>query len=507
MTLPRLATGDRVIDAVLVITCGIAQAAALAMAAFATRDAFGALHAGQSPAPAPLMTLGAAGLVAAGCVYLARQRAEALGQSYASSLRHALYAQIARLPKSRHEDRRVGALSLRFVGDLSAARLWFGKGLPETLSAAVVLPGAVAILFALDPALASIGLLPLGLSLLVMGVVAWHLERRHRDLRQRRARIAISLIERIAIAPELDLMGRTDKELRALDRDSASLRDRAVARRGRTAGLQALLQGGLALSGLAMFWAADQMGTAPATLAASLSVMALVAAPLQDLGSAWDHACAWRVAREKALRLLGEPVLAPRGGQADAPVAVDLQGMWQGAPLAVSVQPGDIATLRGPRADLLARHVSGLDACANLQVSIATTGGAAHIAHIGDAHIGLQGSLRRSATLMSRKRPDDTRIAQILTAFGLEALLAGPKGLDQRVAENGKGLTRAHTLRLDLARAVLGKAELVVIASSRWSADPDRATLLQVLRHQTDATLVIAETPHDTPAAQPAEAP
>ncbi|WP_424965328.1 hypothetical protein [Dinoroseobacter sp. S375] len=299
----------------------------------------------------------------------------------------------------------------------------------------------------------------------------------------------------------------TFPELRGLDRDSASLRDRAVARRGRTAGLQALLQGGLALSGLAMFWAAGQMGTAPATLAASLSVMALVAAPLQDLGSAWDHACAWRVAREKALRLLGEPVLAPRGGQADAPVAVDLQGMWQGAPLAVSVQPGDLATLRGPRADLLARHVSGLDACADLQVSIATTGGAAHIAHIGDAHIGLQGSLRRSATLMSRKRPDDTRIAQVLTAFGLEALLDGPRGLDQRVAENGKGLTRAHTLRLDLARAVLGKAELVVIASSRWSADPDRATLLQVLRHQTDATLLIAETPHDTQAAQPAEAP
>ncbi|WP_424975706.1 EF-hand domain-containing protein [Dinoroseobacter sp. S124A] len=67
----------------------------------------------------------------------------------------------------------------------------------------------------------------------------------------------------------------TFPELRGLDRDSASLRDRAVARRGRTAGLQALLQGGLALSGLALFWAAGQMGTAQATLAASLSVMAL----------------------------------------------------------------------------------------------------------------------------------------------------------------------------------------------------------------------------------------
>ena len=298
--LPPLATRDRIFDAVLVVSCGIVQAVALALAAFATRDAFAALHADQTLGLRTIAELGLAGVVAALCLFISRRRAEALGQSYAISLRHILYRQIARLPKSRHDARRVGALSLRFVGDLSAARLWFGRGLPDVLSATVILPGAIAILVALDPVLAFAGLVPLSVSLTLMVATAWHLERRHRRLRGRRAGIAIAMIERVAIAPELDLMGRTNKELRALDEKGTALRSVAVARRGRTVGLQSVLQVGLAFAGIAMLWTASHNEIAPATVAASLSVIALVTLPMQDLGAAWDRYCSWRVAREKA---------------------------------------------------------------------------------------------------------------------------------------------------------------------------------------------------------------
>ena len=167
--LPSFATGDRVTNAVLVVSCGVLQAAALAVAAFATRDAFAALHDGTPLANGTVLELALAGSVTALCLFAAGRGAERLGQSYAIDLRRALYAQIARLPKSRHEERRVGALSLRFVGDLSAARLWFGRGMPDILSASVVLPGAVTILFALDTSLARAGLAPLALALLAMG--------------------------------------------------------------------------------------------------------------------------------------------------------------------------------------------------------------------------------------------------------------------------------------------------------------------------------------------------
>ena len=491
---PKLATEERVKDAVLIISCGIAQAAALAMAAFATRDAFAALHAGSRLANLTIIELALSGLVAAACLFLSRRRAEALGQSYANSLRKVLYAQIAKLPKLRHEERRVGALSLRFVGDLSAARLWFGRGLPEVLTAIVVLPSAIAILWALDPNLAWTGLVPLAIAVSVMGLLSWHLERRHRQLRKRRASIAISMIERIAIAPELDLMGRTNKELRALDNRGKALKDSAGKRRGRTAGLQAILQAGVAFSGLSLLWFANAQATAPATVAASLSVLALVALPLQSLASAWDQYCAWRIAREKAQNLLNERPISRRGGSKRAPVSVEVTGIQDGNPVMFRAARGSVSRLEGPNAPALARCISGLDQPSYIQVLY--DGKATmhpHVAHIGSVHVGLQGSLRRSATMMCRARPSDARIEHVLGEFGLTSFLDHPRGLDQRVFEGGKGLSAEQTLRIDLARAVLGKVDLVVIFSLRWKTDPDQHGLLKVLQSLTPATVVLAD--------------
>lgn len=487
-TLPPLATRDRALSAVLVVACGIAQAAALAVAAFASRDAFAALHSQEPLALQTVLELTFAGVIAALCLFLSRRQAEGLGQSYAIALRHTLYKQIASLPKSRHEQRRTGALSLRFVGDLSAARLWFGRGLPDVLTAMVVLPGAVAILISLDANLAFAAQAPLGLSLVLIAALAWHLEQRHQRLRKRRASIAIAMIERIAIAPDLDLMGRTDKELRALDEQGAALRANAVARRGRTAGLQAILQAGVSLAGLSILWVASQGNVAPATVAASLSVLALVAMPLQDLGAAWDRYCAWSVAREKAQRLLDEPIFCRSVHSTKRPAHVNVSGT-----VTFSVKAGEVTKIDAPDASKLAHVIAGLDRDATLHVDFGDNSNPPHIGFIGDTHIGLQGSLRRSVALSARKRPDDARISEVLNAFGLGCLLGTARGLDQRIAENGKGLSAGETLRLDLARAVLGQADLIVIASLRWDAEQERATLLQTLRRLTPATIVLAE--------------
>lgn len=492
-SLPKLPTRNRVIDAVLIVGCGVLQAAALAMAAFATREAFAALHSGVGLPNETVFKLLLSGLVAALFLWMSRRRAERLGQSYAIDLRSVLYEKIAQLPKSRHEERRVGALSLRFVGDLSAARLWFGRGLPDVLTAIVVLPGAAVILFSLDPSLAKIGLVPLCFAILVMGATAWQLERRHRQLRRRRANIAIKMIERIAIAPELDLMGRTKKELRALGEQGQSLMSDAVARRSRTAALQSILQAGGVMAGVAILWTASRNSIAPATVAASLSVLALVALPLQDLAAAWDRYCAWCVAREKALRLLRERTVLRRSRKEAFPVRVELRGQLGGSPIAFVAKAGEITHLKSQHNQVLARHISGLDGYDDLEVLFDGHSNRPRIAHIGDDHVGLQGSLRRSVTLMSRKRPNDQRITEVLSAFDLQDLLAAPNGLNQRVSENGKGLSAKQSLRLDLARAVLGKCDVIVIASLRWVADPHHASLLRTLRKQTSATVILAE--------------
>lgn len=487
--LPPFATRDRAQGAVLVVCCGIVQALALAVAAFATRDAFAALHQGQALAPATLWTLAAAGAVGALALHQSRRHAEGLGQSYAIALRRALYQQIAALPKSRHDRRRTGALSLRFVGDLSAARLWFGRGLPDVLTALIILPGAIAVLCALSPGLALAGLIPLGLALVIMAGLAWHLGRTHRGLRSRRANIAISMIERIAIAPELDLAGRTRRELRTLDEKGAALRDQAVARRSRISGLMAVLHLGAATAGLAILWMAAKSGLAPALAAAALSVLALVALPLQNLASAWDRYCAWVIAREKAQRLFDEQTLSrgPREHQGPAPVTLTGAATF-------TAKAGAVTILKSRHAGKLAQVIAGLDDLPNLTVDFGTRSDRPHVAYIGDMHIGLQGSLRRSVTLSAQKRPPDAQISFVLSALGLAELQQAPGGLDQRIAENGRGLDAATTLRIDLARAVLGRAEVIVISSHRWAAEPQKDQLLGLLQNVSPATIILAHT-------------
>jgi ABC-type multidrug transport system fused ATPase/permease subunit len=491
-SLPPPASRDRVADAVLVVLCGVGQAAAAAFAAFATRDGFAALHAGSGIAWRTLAELGGAGVFAALCLYLAQRRSEALGQSYANALRQSLYRQVAALPKARHQERRVGALSLRFVGDLSAARLWFGSGLPDVLTALVVLPGAMAILLALDPALAAAGILPIAIALLVMTVVAWRLERRHSVLRSRRAGLAISMTERIAMSPELDLMGRTGKEMRALAERGETLRKDAVARRSRTASLQAILQAGTAVAGLAVLWRAGQAGVAPGTVAAGLAVLALLVLPLQNLATAWDRYCAWRVARRKALTLFDEDIVERRTDRRKQAVEVRISGRIAGQPVDRTFARGGVSTLDGDHAVQIARHIAGLDRSAGLTVTFDGADARPKTGFIGDGYVGLQGSLRRSLTLLCRKRPTDRTVAETLDAYGLGYLLDRDAGLDARIAESGRNLSAEETLRLELARAELGKVYLLVVASVRWQAMPDGQGLLDVFGNRSGATVIVA---------------
>ncbi|MEL6319018.1 MAG: hypothetical protein AAFR16_15395, partial [Pseudomonadota bacterium] len=118
---------------------GVAQAVAAGVAAFATRDVFAALHRGGGDDPdaaGAIAVLIAAGGVIAIARLAARAMGEHLGQRYATAMRHRLYAHLARLPGRLSADRRPGALSLRFVGDLAAARLWVGQGLARLITGA-----------------------------------------------------------------------------------------------------------------------------------------------------------------------------------------------------------------------------------------------------------------------------------------------------------------------------------------------------------------------------------
>lgn len=495
--LPRPLAEGRITDAALLPLIGIGQAAALGLGAFATRDAFAALHSGAGPGMGTLVMLVAAGTLAAVFELVARRRGEALGQSFLRSMRLVLYSHIAGMDRRTLEARRLGGLSLRFVGDLTAARLWYGRGLPRLVTAAVVLPVAALVCWWLDPALALAAGVPVALSLLAMAALAASLRRMHVGLRRRRAAISITMMERIAMAPELDLMTRTDRELKALDAGGVELSGQSVARMTRVGLVRLVPQIGAAVAAAAVLASAAASDTAPAVVAAVLSVLAILLIPMREFATSWDEFCAWSVARERALVLLALPSRRRTVVARGKAVALTLEGVVIGdAVIVTEVAAGALLILAGPAGSgksELAGIIAGLDRPAAGRVLYdGAEGPLPRIATLADRPVVLQGSLRRALTLGIAPRPPAAEVRRVTRAFGLSALVDHGGQMRARVGEAGRTQSQSETLRIELSRIVLSRPDLIVCDAPRLLADPERAVLIALLRAETGATMVLA---------------
>ena len=468
---------------------GVAQAGLLGAAAFATRDAFDALHGGGAPGAATLAVLVAAGIGAAACEAGSRILGEGLGQRYASAMRVALYAALAAWPRDALRTRRLGALGLRFVGDLSAVRLWFGLALPCLVAMAAALPGVALVLVLLDPRAGSLALAAIAASLVVMGLLGWGLRRRHRLLRSRRASIAISAMERLEAASELDLMGRTPKELDALERQGLRLRDGAVARERRTALLRLVPQAGTAVAGALILWSAGAGPMQAGTAAAMLAMLAILGLQLRDLAMAWDAGSAWSIARGKLQDVLagaGAPrQVRPRSGAVS--LAIEVDGIEIDVPAAGTLRIGGPAGCGKTR---LAEIVAGLSAAEDVAVLYSGAADLPRVAHVGARPPVLRGSFRRTLTLGLPKRPNGKEIERTARAFGLDGLLARIGGVRGRI-EAPDAISVGEALRIGLARAALARPDLIVLDSPALLADPRAEELASRLREATGATMVI----------------
>lgn len=478
--------GGRLVALALI---GVAQAGLLGIAAFATRAAFSALHAGGAPSTHALAVLVIAGAGAAGCEAAARVLGEAVGQRYASAVRVTLYAALAAWPRDALRSRRLGSLALRFVGDLSAVRRWFGLALPGLVSSAAALPGVALVLVLLDPRAGAMALSAVGLSLLAMAGTAWQLKRRHRRLRARRASIAIAAMERLEVAPDLDLMGRTRKELDTLARQGDRLREGAVARERRTALLRLLPQIGTAAGGALVLLTAGHGEMQAGTAAAMLAMLAILGLHLRDLAEAWDAGSAWSVARAKLRAVLAQAGDAREPEPRAAPVSLAVR-----SPCACFRAPaGGLVRLSGPPGTgktRLAEVIAGLSRDDDISVRYDGARSLPSVAHVGARPPVLRGSLRRTLTLGVSPRPPAKVVAATVRGFGLSPLLSRIGGVRGRVA-GPDALSDGETLRIALARAALSRPDLVVIDNAAFRADPEASALLSRLRGKAPATILV----------------
>lgn len=452
---------------VAVVGVGLIQAAALGAAAIATRNLFAQLHTGEQLPSAAIAILAVAGVCAALARGIERTLAEWLGHSYAVSLRHELYHHLAKAEHETVSEKRLGALGLRFVGDLTAARNWVGLGITRLVSVIFIIPAALTALWILNSTLAKQSLVPLVTALIIACIAAVGVERLHRRLRSKRSTIAIDMIERVAVATELDSLGRTPSELKRLRRDGDELKLRATKRRAVVDAMTSVPAIGVALAGVFVVATAFDIGASGAEVAGMLAVLAILAVPMQELVGIWDRRCAWKIASAKIDRLLTQPEVKRRTKWLKDFNAIHFERVQlRNINIDATFKSGDkilVESEPGAGKSSLFRLLADLEQPSSGQLRFDDTDSRPKTMYLNPSSPILRGSLRRAATMGITPRPSDRQIIATLEQLGLSSLLSDAAGLSSRIGESGRTLSDTERLRLLVARALLSRAPLLLL--------------------------------------------
>lgn len=504
MRAPRLFAEGRGRRFAGVAALALGQAAAAAGVAGATRLLFMRWHEGLDPAPSAI-ALAAAATALALLGAATRLAAEDLGQRYASSVRQAVFAQLAAMPLAAVETRRAGGLTLRFTGDLAALSGWVSRGAARLLAATVALPLILAALVWISPAAAAGAGGPLALGAAAMALLGLRLGPAHRALRRSRSRLAARMGERLRLAPLLRLFGRLAYERTQLDAGAVRLRAAVLVRARSRAALRAIpdIAGGLAAMGAAL--ACWRAGASAADLAGALAALALALAQLRALTAAWDAREAARAACDRLDALLRAPRIGrpdrarPRAGRA----ALRFDDVSAGpiAGFSARLRAGEKAVLAGPTGagkSLLLRIAAGLAAAGTGRVrvvgvdprALGQRDRATALIYLGPETPILAGSLRRALAMGAQARPDDAALHAIAERVGLGPALGRLGGLDGSVAEGGRNLSDGERAMVALVRLTLAPTPLALVDGIDAHLDErGRAALIALLLDRPGAVL------------------
>ena len=509
--MPKLFDHGRARGIATIVAFALGQAASAGVAAFATRDVFVAFRDADNTLPLlSLALLAASGMSIAAMRYGERIVAERVGQDYVAALRVRLFQHLAQASTRDIAHRRNGALSLRFVGDLSAVRNWVSLGLVRLISSSIVLPVATAVLFVMNPLLGLAAALPIVLGMTLMALMAPRLGPAHKRLRSRRARLAADMSERVPHAPELRLLGRVKTETRLIRKRTRTLIDAALDRARGAALLRATPDAVSGMTAASVFLIALKNGITAAEAAGALAAVGLMIQPLRDLAGVWDRHRAWVVARDKCISLFTLPRLQPMTDHATdldkmtgpQPLSFKDVSLGDHPPINAFVAAGRKVAIIGPNGagkSTLLHLAAGLEQPVEGDVLIGdcpTVGLSSSqrrrlITFVGARSPILAGSLRRACTMGVDGDHDDATVLECAKRFGLGPVIERIGGLSGRVAEAGRNLSAGEVRRVLLTRAALSGSSLLLLDEPDDALDQDGPALLSDLLVSSDATTLM----------------
>ena len=519
--LPRVLRGARLRYVGALLANGIGQALATAAVALCTRAIFDRPGEGTAPwAVDPFVPLIAAGLALAWLRARERVDAERLGQHYAVEVRNRLFRHLMRLPAREVLTGSRGGALLKFVGDLTALRLWISLGIAPLWVATATLLGAFAALSSLNASLA-LGVCGAALlGALVVILSGAKIQETSREARRRRARLTGDVAERLNNLSVIQAFDQGDRESRRVQRRGRSLRaamiDRARAI-GRVRGLAELTAAAATI--VALWIGSRALGDdtlTPGTVVAAIAVVGVLAPAFKGLARTFEYWNAAKVSREVIIRFLSRPTLdALHEARKDAHAAAG----------AVEFRDVTVAgALDGVSFDLPAGKITALVGAngAGKSTVLAAIGGAAHpdrgevlsdgvptratalpvlrslVGWVSPDLPLLKGTLRRNLKYGHPRMSDETLIEQ-LGAHGLEHVLQlFPEGLDKRVAEGGSNLSVGQRQLIALARTIVLEPTLLMLDEFDANLDPSHRAVVANTLQRFRGTVVIVTHHYET---------
>lgn len=497
---------------------GVAQAGAAVMAAAASQRLFSASLADAAAPALPGQTIAAPALAFVAAIaalgWLRRRErinAERLGQDYVGEIRIAAFDHLCRLSLRAHGKLRKGALMLRFVGDLTALRQWVSLGVARLMVAGPMLAGCLIGLILLSPlvgaAVAAVAVAG-GLVILALG---WRLDRVIRNARRRRGRLAAALGERLARIATTNAFARRGAERRAMKKLTRRLAGAMIARAGAIGAMRATAQISIGLATAAAL-VAGALGRArglaePGDIVAAMSMVAIMAGSLADLGRVYEYWRGARIAEAKLARLFetGPLILQPEHpraiGLANPAIEFHAVSVDQAIEnLTARIEPGERVFITGPNGSGKSTILHLVSRLIDADAGKVTIGGE-DIAALG------LGSLRRAVSMVSPEiglfrgtvadnilYGSDERPANFDAVCALCSIdrddPAAALHLDREIDEDGANLSLGERARLALARALAGAPKILLLDEADAHLDTLSRDILKRAIEEFDGAVI-----------------
>ncbi|MCB1950270.1 ABC transporter ATP-binding protein [Nitrosomonas sp.] len=445
--------------------------------------------------------------------------AEKIGQSYAQTLRMALYDHLTNLSqRTLLQARSHGGIMLRFVGDLTAVRQWVSLGFARIVVIGFVVLFSLSVLAYINWILSvAVG------AVLIMGVCSSisfgsRLRTATQQSRRRMSRLAANINEKITAISVFQMFSQTGHERKRTWRQNRKLRQ-AMIEKARIGGIIRGIADGFAIFayGTALIVGVILVHTgqvSPGTVIAALTVVSLLAPKLRDLGRVQEYWHGYCVARQKMIAFLETPVLVtdmpdakalqPKTGKIEFH-KVSALGILHD--ITVVADAGSVIAVVGPNG-------SGKSTLLSL-VGRLIDPDKGHIL-IDGQNIGLcsRSSVRRSVSISGSDFPllrgtieknirygcpeaSQEEYDRIVELCAIDQILVTlPDGAQTRIAEGGVGLSSGQRQRIALARALLCKPSILLLDEADANLDIQTNLIIDnVLAEFAGTVLLVSHNP------------